>query len=148
MYVKPDVTRYSGTELLDLMGPVETGYCEIPDTIVNCERAYFEVPLCLKDPDFIVFEVIDSSYSMPIDDPQVASVENGIAAINGDSRLTCDMPGGTHDLTISIITGEPGESEEYCVACVQEISVRSEAPPITYTGTGAGDIDGQGGWQY
>jgi hypothetical protein len=29
MYVKPDVTRYTGTELLDLMGPVETGYCDI-----------------------------------------------------------------------------------------------------------------------
>jgi len=30
MYVKPEVTRYSGTELLDLMGPVETAYsCEL-----------------------------------------------------------------------------------------------------------------------
>jgi len=26
MYVKPEVTRYSGKELLDLMGPVETAY--------------------------------------------------------------------------------------------------------------------------
>lgn len=29
MYVKPEVTRYGGKELLDLMGPVETGYCDI-----------------------------------------------------------------------------------------------------------------------
>jgi hypothetical protein len=36
MYEKPDVTRYGGTELLDLMGPVETQYaqttCEIMGT--------------------------------------------------------------------------------------------------------------------
>jgi hypothetical protein len=30
MYVKPEVTRYTGTELLDLMGPAETAYeCDL-----------------------------------------------------------------------------------------------------------------------
>lgn len=40
MYVKPEVTRYSGTELLDLMGPVETGYCEIRqvEEVTRCQK--------------------------------------------------------------------------------------------------------------
>jgi hypothetical protein len=43
MYVKPEVTRYSGTELLDLMGPVETAYiCGLdgPD-VHSCETIEF-----------------------------------------------------------------------------------------------------------
>jgi hypothetical protein len=38
MYVKPDVTRYGGTELLDLMGPVETQYAQTTCEIVGTDQ--------------------------------------------------------------------------------------------------------------
>jgi hypothetical protein len=47
MYVKPEVTQYSGAELLDLMGPVETGYaCSLdggPEPFILCETVEFTV---------------------------------------------------------------------------------------------------------
>jgi hypothetical protein len=44
MYAKPEVTRYGGKELLDLMGPVETAYkCGLdgPETPFDCANANF-----------------------------------------------------------------------------------------------------------
>jgi hypothetical protein len=37
MYVKPEVTRYNGKELLDLMGPVETQYAMNTCDIIGTE---------------------------------------------------------------------------------------------------------------
>jgi hypothetical protein len=41
MYVKPEVTRYSGAELVDLMGPVETAYdCNLEVTQDGCDIVF------------------------------------------------------------------------------------------------------------
>jgi hypothetical protein len=45
MYAKSEVTRYSGKEPLDLMGPVETGYCDIEIIEENgCEKLLRVIP--------------------------------------------------------------------------------------------------------
>jgi hypothetical protein len=43
MYEKPEVTRYSGTELLDLMGPVEMAYCTLEAGQEDC-NIIFSLP--------------------------------------------------------------------------------------------------------
>jgi hypothetical protein len=47
MYVKPEVTNYSGKELLDLMGPVETAYdCDLTgDQGTGDGQSYIEYTL-------------------------------------------------------------------------------------------------------
>jgi hypothetical protein len=52
VYEKPEVTQYSGAELIDLMGPVETAYCEVkaPESVV-CEGASLAVDFS-DIPDF------------------------------------------------------------------------------------------------
>jgi hypothetical protein len=55
MYSKPEVSRYTGLELLDLMGPVETAYCDLSGVQEDC-ALIFE----LETPNGLTLEDLDS----------------------------------------------------------------------------------------
>jgi hypothetical protein len=123
MYVKPEVTRYCGTELLDLMGPVETGYCDIPDTLVECGPATISIPLCMENPDFIYFETQGGETydgTIGINDPEV-TVKDGVATIRTDEA--CIAPAGTYTVDFGVGIGNPEEPDDYCISCTQRIEI-------------------------
>ena len=63
MHVRPEIVSYSGSELLDLMGPVETQYCDVqvqPDPVQFLEPADLAVDFSqVPGFDAVRFEITD-----------------------------------------------------------------------------------------
>jgi hypothetical protein len=84
MYTKPDVTRYSGRELLDLMGPVETGYCDIEVIGGDGCSKVLQVSLPLPPPAY------DNAIAW-----QIIPDTNGQCSDSDESGIVRSFPDGT-----------------------------------------------------
>jgi hypothetical protein len=117
MYVKPEVTRYSGRELLGLIGPVETAYCDIPPTLEDCGSWTLSIPLYMENPDWIY--VGPRGFSEPLIvkiDEQGVTVEDGVVTIES---TRCIAPPDTYEVEFGFGIGDPGEPTDTCLSCVQ-----------------------------
>jgi hypothetical protein len=80
MYKKPEVTKYSGTELLDLMGPVETAYssCYLESGQEGCDLMF-----ALGTPEGMVAEDFDG-FGFVLKGPDNCGTEKGECVFEGE----------------------------------------------------------------
>jgi hypothetical protein len=127
MYVKPEVTRYSGTELLDLMGPVETAYtCELraEPTTIECDSSDTATYIVdISDmPDFtkVVFSYTYLSGADPFSDTiprSEGTMVDSTWRYEEGASCNVDYPGYTIEFTLKDDDGVTTES------CSTEITV-------------------------
>jgi len=120
MYVKPEVTRYSGAELLDLMGPVETAYtCELraEPTSIECDTP--ETTTYIVDisdlPDFteVVFSYTYLSGADPFSDTiqeSKGTVVDSTWRYEEGASCSVDYPGYTIEFKLKDDDGVMTES--------------------------------------
>jgi hypothetical protein len=132
MYSKPEVTRYSGNELLDLMGPVETGYCDIPEAMAISEPVTITMPLCMDDPIYLAWGVHEESPLALYHELSLleVSIDNGLATITAPpgvlTQINCTSFGGDK-CDFGFATGFG--VDEFCVSCTQEVTILPEEEP-------------------
>jgi hypothetical protein len=98
MYLKPEVTRYSGTELLDLMGPVETAYCELEPREPPAPWCDVDTYWRLSYEGFTTREIEDARVYWEMSGPGCGT-ETGVC--DGETEEGCEK----------IFAGEKGNSE-------------------------------------
>jgi hypothetical protein len=147
MYVKPEVTRYSGTELLDLMGPVETGYVDyecreisvVPESgfIVTCGSSLditFQWPI--PEPptgwDHVEYRVTPPDLSSCGQAEE--SMPEGLLDVDEDKGInTLSLPGAIPDGPSDFNFCDLAECSDPGVYTLELWFVDSDDPPNTTT---------------